>query len=123
MECDRGSEKRVPRQTADVLQRILSGSVFIQGFTYHYSQYVSGLSIISAGVYLNPRMFINLVPMLVVIGDADDPDAVQMSSIFATNLQKFGFDIQYVVLPNVGHTVTKDGVDLTIKLFRKTIGK
>jgi hypothetical protein len=35
----------------------------------------------------------------------------------------YGFDVQYKVLPGVGHTVTKEGVDLTIELFRKTIGK
>jgi hypothetical protein len=100
-----------------------AGAFFIQGFTYHYPQYVNGLSILSAGVYLHPKMFINLVPMVVVIGDADNSDALQASSIFATNLQKFGFDIQYVVLPNVGHTVTREGIDLTIDLFRRTAGK
>jgi predicted esterase len=100
-----------------------AGAFFIQGFTYHYPQYVNGLSILSAGVYLNPRMFINLIPMTVVIGDADHPDAVQASSIFASNLQKFGFDVQYTVLPGVGHVVTKEGVNLTIELFRKTTGK
>ena len=100
-----------------------AGAFFIQGFTYHYPQYVSGLSILSAGVYLNPRMFINLVPMVVVIGGADNPDAVQTSQVFVANLQKFGFEVQYAVLPNVGHAVTKDGVDMTLALFRKTIGK
>jgi predicted esterase len=99
-----------------------AGAFFIQGFTYHYPQYVSGLSILSAGVYLNPRMFINLVPMLVVIGGADNPDAVQTSQIFVSNLQKFGFDIQYAVLPNVGHTVTQEGINMTIELFRRTMG-
>lgn len=100
-----------------------AGAFFIQGFTYHYPQYVSGLSILSAGVYLNPSMFINLVPMLVMIGDRDHPDAVQASSIFVSNLQKFGFDIQYVVMPGVGHVVTDEGIDLTIELFRRTAGK
>jgi hypothetical protein len=99
-----------------------AGAFFVQGFTYHYPQYVNGLSILSAGVYLNPRMFINLVPMVVVIGGSDNPDAVQSSQVFVTNLQKFGFNVQYAVLPNVGHTVTKDGIDMTLALFRKTIG-
>lgn len=100
-----------------------AGAFFIQGFTYHYPQYVSALSILSAGVYLNPRRFINLVPMLVVIGDRDDPASVQGSSLFVSNLQKFGFDVQYVVLPGVGHVVTDEGMDLTIELFRRTAGK
>jgi pimeloyl-ACP methyl ester carboxylesterase len=100
-----------------------AGAFFIQGFAYHYPQYVSGLSILSAGVYLNPGMFINLVPMLVVIGDRDHPDAVQGSSNFVSTLQQFGFSVQYVVLPGVGHVVTDTGIDLTIELFRMTAGK
>jgi len=99
-----------------------AGAYFIQGFTYDYPQYVNGLSILSSGMYLNPRLFINFVPMVVVIGGSDDPTAVQTSSIFATNLQKFGFDVQYKVLPNVGHEVTQEGVDMTLELFRRTAG-
>jgi hypothetical protein len=100
-----------------------AGAYFIQGFTYHYPRYVSGLSILSAGVYLNPNMFAELIPILVVIGDRDDPTAVQTSQLFVSDLDQFGFDVQYKLMPGTGHTVTKDGVKLTIDLFRKTIGK
>lgn len=100
-----------------------AGAFFIQGFTYHYPQYVSGLSILSAGLYLNPSAFINLVPMVVVIGGSDNPNAVTTSQMFVSNLQKFGFDVQYAVLPGVGHMVTNEGIELTIELFRRTAGK
>ncbi|MBK9924137.1 MAG: hypothetical protein IPP66_02495 [Anaerolineales bacterium] len=97
-----------------------AGAFFIQGFALHYPEYVNSLSILSAGVYLNPREFPLLIPMLVVIGDQDDGIAVQTSKLFVNDLQAIGFDIHYEVLPNVGHTVTQKGVDLTIDLFRKT---
>jgi dienelactone hydrolase len=100
-----------------------AGAYFIQGFTYHYPQSVKGLSILSAGLYLNPNMFAELIPMLVVIGDSDNPTAVQTSQMFVRDLRQFGFDVDYELMPGVGHTVTKDGVNLTIDLFRKTIGK
>lgn len=100
-----------------------AGAFFIQGFMYHYPQYVSGLSVLSAGLYLEPRLFPQLVPVLVVIGSADHPDAVQSSRLFVDELKKYGFDVEYRVLPNVGHTVTQDGVRATIELFRKTVGK
>jgi predicted peptidase len=100
-----------------------AGAFFIQGFTYHYPQYVSGLSILSAGVYLNPNMFAELVPITVVIGGSDDPTAVATSRMFVDNLKQYGFDVQYEVMPGVGHTVTRQGVNLTIDLFRKTTGK
>lgn len=100
-----------------------AGAFFIQGFTYHYPGYVSGLSILSSGLYLDPAMFPELIPMLVVIGDRDDAYAVQESQIFVDGLRGYGFDVQYKVMPGIGHTVTDDGVKSTIELFRKTIGK
>lgn len=98
-----------------------AGAMFIQGFTTHYPQHVSGLSILSSGFYFDPRSFINLIPMAVVIGDQDNVTAVQTSQIFVDNLRKFGFDIQYERMPGVGHAVTSTSVDVTLEVFRKTV--
>lgn len=100
-----------------------AGAYFIQGFTYHYPQYVSGLSILSSGLYLNPNVFPEIIPMLVVIGERDHASAVQTSQLFVQDLQKYGFNVQYLVMPGVGHAVTKDGVDLTLELFKQTINR
>lgn len=100
-----------------------AGAYFIQGFTYHYPQYVSGLSILSSGLYINPNAFPEIIPMLVVIGDRDNALAVRNSQLFVQGLQNYGFDVHYLVMPGVGHTVTKDGVDLAIDLFRQTIDR
>jgi hypothetical protein len=100
-----------------------AGAFFIQGFAYHYPDYVSGLSILSSGVYLNPNMFAQLVPMLVVIGKADNPAGVQTSQRFVSGLQNYGFDVEFIVMPNVGHAVTEEGTYATMELFKKTMGK
>jgi poly(3-hydroxybutyrate) depolymerase len=100
-----------------------AGAFFIQGFTYHYPRYVSGLSILASGVYIDPSLFPELIPMVVVIGSADNAQAVESSQLFADGLQNYGFDVKYTVLPGVGHAVTKEGVSQTIEVFRKTIGK
>ena len=100
-----------------------AGAYFIQGFTYHYPQSVSGLSILSAGLYLNPNMFAELIPILVVIGDSDNPTAVQTSQLFVNDLRQYSFDVHYELMPGVGHTVTDKGRQLTIELFRKIINK
>lgn len=100
-----------------------AGAYFIQGFTYHYPQYVSGLSILASGLYIEPRLFPELVPMVVVIGGADNPQAVETSQLFVEGLQTYGFDIKYTVLPGVGHAVTKEGINQSLEVFRKTIGK
>jgi predicted esterase len=100
-----------------------AGAFFIQGFNYHYPQYVSGLSILSAGVYLNPNVFAEVIPVVVVIGDQDNADAVQTSQMFVDDLKGYGFDVHYEIMPGVGHAVTRAGVNLTIQLFRKTANK
>ena len=100
-----------------------AGAYFIQGFTHRYPQHVSGLSILSAGLYVNPNVFPEIIPILVVIGDRDHASAVQTSQMFVQDLQKYGFNVQYMVMPGVGHVVTKDGVNLTIDLFRQTINR
>lgn len=38
-------------------------------------------------------------------------------------LRQFGFDTEYELMPGTGHAVTKDGVNLTVDLFRKTTSK
>lgn len=100
-----------------------AGAFFVQGFTYHYPSYVGALSILSSGMYLDPSMFAELIPMVVVIGGSDDPVAVDTSRAFVSGLQGYGFDVKYEVLPGVGHTVTKEGFNLTLELFRRTTGK
>ncbi|HEY3473338.1 MAG TPA: hypothetical protein VGK56_01940 [Anaerolineales bacterium] len=100
-----------------------AGAFFIQGFTDHYPSYVSGLSILSSGLYLNPNAFAELVPILLVIGDQDHARAVQTSQQFVGQLRQYGFDVKYELMPGVGHAVTRDGADLTIELFRKTVSR
>lgn len=100
-----------------------AGAFFIQGFTYHYPRYVSGLSILSSGLYINPNAFAELIPILVVIGDADHAASVQNSQHFVSGLRQYGFDVQYEVMPGVGHRVTEQGISMTLELFRKTINK
>jgi len=100
-----------------------AGAQFVQGFAFNYPQYVSGVSVLSAGNYYRANSGASHVPFLVVIGDRDDPIGVQQSALFYQNLTQNGFDIQYEVLPGVGHTVTNKGISLTIDLYRRTSGK
>jgi len=100
-----------------------AGAFFIQGFDYHYPQYVSGLAILSSGVYLDPRYFSELIPMTVVIGDADHAGAVQSSQKFVDRLHQYGFDVHYELMPGIGHAFTPTAQRLTIELFRKIANK
>ncbi len=99
-----------------------AGAQFVQGFAFKYPQYVSAVAILSSGNYYPPS-YAAKIPMLVVIGDRDDPGAISTAADFSTTLKASGHDIQYVVLPGIGHTLTKRGQELTIELFRKTQGE
>ncbi len=99
-----------------------AGARFVQGFAFKYPQYVSAVAILSAGNYYPPSYAAH-IPMLVVIGDQDDPGAVKTAADFSNLLKQSGHDIQYVLLPGVGHALTNRGQQLTIDLFRKTQGK
>ena len=81
------------------------------------------MSTLSGEAHYSPNLGASGIPFLVVIGDRDDPVSVQNSAAFSTALSQSGFEVQYDVLPGVGHTVTSKAKDLTIALFRKTIGK
>jgi len=100
-----------------------AGAQFVQGFAFNYPQYISGVSVLSAGNYYRASLAAKDISFLVVIGERDQPSSVAQSARFYQALAQNGFDVQYKVLPGVGHAVTKDGVNLTIDLFRKTIVK
>ena len=100
-----------------------AGAFFIQGFDYHYPQYVSGLAILSSGLYLDPRSFAEIIPITVVIGDADYTESVQSSQMFVDRLRQYGFDVHYERMPGVGHAFTPTAQRLTIELFRKIANK
>ena len=100
-----------------------AGAQFVQGFAFNYPQYVSGVSVLSAGNYYRVSLSAKSIPFLVVIGERDQASSVAQSAQFYQSLTQNGFDVQYQVLPGVGHAVTKEGVNLTIDLYRKTAGK
>jgi hypothetical protein len=60
-----------------------------------------------------------VIPMAVVIGDQDDPRAVNTCFLFVSDLQKYGFDVDFNALQGIGHYMTSIAEDVTIELFRK----
>jgi len=100
-----------------------AGAQFVLGFTFRNPQDVSGVSILSAGNYYPPNLNAKGIRFLVVIGDQDDPLAVQGSQGLAGALTQDGFDVKYEIMPGVGHVLTDQGRELTIALFRKVYGK
>jgi len=95
-----------------------AGAAFVQGFFIHYPESVQGVAILSAGVYRLPFPLMGGgTPVLIVIGDRDDPVAIDGSRQFDQALVNNGLDVSYWLLPGVGHQVTDKARQLTIDLF------
>jgi len=97
-----------------------AGAYFIQGFAAHYPTSISGLAILSSGYYVTgfPR-----VPVLIAIGGADHPESLQANAELASYLKQKGYNVEYYVLPGVGHWATSKTKELTMGVFRKTLVK
>ena len=63
------------------------------------------------------------IPFLVVTGDQESPRRLEVSKQIVSLLEGNGFEVEYYLLPGVGHTVTDDARKLTIDLFRKVKGR
>ncbi len=100
-----------------------AGAQFVQGFSFDYPGAVQAAAVLSAGNYYPPTPAVAGMSFLVVIGDQDDPAAVQTSQLFATSLAQAGAGVDYWLLPGVGHQVTDKTRQLTVDFFRKAYGK
>jgi poly(3-hydroxybutyrate) depolymerase len=99
-----------------------AGAQFVQGFAFKYPSNVGGVAVLSSGNYYAPNAAASSIPFLVVIGDEDDATSIANADAFASLLQQHGYPVEFHILEGVGHSVTKDHKDLTIDLFRRTVG-
>jgi predicted esterase len=97
-----------------------AGAFFIQGYAYDHPQSVSGLSILSTGYYIEG---VPSVPAVIVTGNIEPSSSIEANEKLFADMRKRGADVEYHLLPWVGHTVTDKARRLTIECFRKTIGK
>jgi dienelactone hydrolase len=95
-----------------------AGAQFVQGFCFKYPGAVQAVAVLSAGNYYPPSAAAGGIPFLIVIGDSDDPAAINGSSQLAGNLAANGSGVSYWLLPGVGHQVTNRTRQLTIDFFR-----
>lgn len=98
-----------------------AGAYFIQGYAYHYPEFVSGLAILSTG-YTLIGLEAN-IPILLVSGQVEYPESVKANDDFYKYMVNKGADIEYHISPGINYWVTDEAKKMTIELFRKTIGK
>jgi phospholipase/carboxylesterase len=100
-----------------------AGAQFVQGFAFDIPSYVSGVSSISSGNYYPPTGQSRNIPFLVIIGDRDDSVRIEGAKSFVSTLERSGYSVEYHLLQGVGHSVSREAIDLTIDFFRKVTSK
>ena len=100
-----------------------AGAQFVQCYTFHYPQLVKGVAVLSPGNYCRPDTSAWGIPFLVVIGDRELPRRLEAAGQLVSLLEQNNFDVEYHLLPGVGHTLTNKARKLTIEHFRKVNGK
>ena len=100
-----------------------AGAQFVQCYTFHYPQLVKGTAVISPGNYCGPTTSARDIPFLVVIGDQELPRRLETAGQLVSLLEQNHVEVEYHLLPGVGHTLTDEARKLTIEHFRKVNGQ
>lgn len=100
-----------------------AGAQLVQGYTFRYPQSVKGVAVLSPGYAFSSTISARDIPFLVVIGDREIPRRLEAAQKLVSLLQQNNFDVEYHLLPGVGHTLTDEARKLTIDFFREVNGK
>jgi hypothetical protein len=95
----------------------LAGAQFVQGFCYDYPESVQAVAVLSARNYYQPPAQVGGIPFLVVIGDRDEPNAIESSKQFVQAAADNGSSVEYWLLPGVAHQATSQTKQLTIDFY------
>lgn len=100
-----------------------AGAQFVQGFSFNHPYSVRAAAILSAGNYYAPSPASGGIPFLIVIGDRDNAMSIKNSQVFGQALADNGSNVEYWLLPGVGHQVTNKTIQLTIKFFNSVFNQ
>lgn len=96
-----------------------AGAEFVQAYTFDHPDSVKAAALLSSGNYYGPDPAAQEVPILVVIGDRDDPTAVKNAQLFTELLKENQFSVELNILPDVGHEISPQALERTIRLYNE----
>ena len=99
---------------------ISRGAHLAQRYAWAYPESVGAVSVIIAVTYDPPKPQAKDIPFLVISGDVDPRNAVEITQEFTHALQQNGFTVEEHILPGVGHIVTEEMITLTLGFYRRT---
>jgi predicted esterase len=99
-----------------------AGAEFVQAYAFDHPRSVKAVAVLSSGNYHEPSSASQDIPILVVIGDQDNPISLQRARLFSELLEQNEYSVELDILPGVGHEITPQALELTIKLYNNSYG-
>jgi len=99
-----------------------AGAEFVQAYAFNHPRSVKAVAILSSGNYYEPSSASQNIPIIVVIGDQDNPISLQSAQLFSELLEQNDYSVELDILPGVGHEITPQALELTIRLFNRSYG-
>lgn len=96
-----------------------AGGQFVQAIMIDYPGILSGAAILAAPYYYPADQNAKNVPVLVIIGQTDNPVAVQSAQLYVEQLRQNGYTVSAEFPAGVDHRLTRDMVDKTLELYRQ----
>jgi phospholipase/carboxylesterase len=100
-----------------------AGAQLVQGYTFRYPHSVKGVAVLSPGYAFSSTMGARDIPFMIVIGDREISRRLEAAQKLVSLLEQNNFEVEYHLLPGVGHTLTDEARKLTIDFFREVNGK
>jgi predicted esterase len=97
------------------------GAQFVQGFAFMNPAYVTGVSVMATGNYYQPPRSASHIRFIVLVGDQDNPVSIQNAKDLNAMLRGTGYRTELHVLPDIGHQISKEMVEITLDLFDRAI--
>lgn len=94
------------------------GAQFVHRFTFKYPDYLKAVCVMSAGAYdLPTKGEAKNVKFLVTVGRLDK-QRWSPAKRFYNYLRKKGYDVQFKIFPNIGHSLNSEARETAIKFFK-----
>lgn len=109
--------QRYPTAEGMFVSGFSGGAQFAHRFAFAHPEMVRAVAVHSAGSYDVPPARAQQVPFLVTVG-SNDTTRLELARWFARKLNCRGYDVTLVEIEGVGHSLSEQAIQETIKLFR-----
>jgi phospholipase/carboxylesterase len=99
-----------------------AGGQFIQGFVFENPNNVVGASVMAPENFYQSPSGASHIPFVLFVGQQDERQNIDVARQLAALLEENGNAVELYILPQVGHTISEDAIELTLDLYNQVVG-